>query len=507
MSQSSLVVLHPTDCVAVALNPIAVGDEIADGVHALERVAAGHKVATRAVARGQPVLRYGQIIGFADSDIAAGEHVHSHNLAMGEFAKDYAFGVDIKPDSPEKTDRTFMGFRRPDGRSATRNCIGILTTVNCSAHVANAVARAFEHLPYADHGPLADYPNVDGVVALTHSTGCGMSSGEPLEVLQRTIRGYANHPNFSHILVLGLGCEVNQVGGLVNTLPKQDSLHSMSIQSAGGTQKTIDAAIDLIKNWLGESNAVVREPIPISELCVALICGGSDGYSGISANPALGAASDMLVSHGGSVILSETPETYGAEHLLTRRAINREVGERLVERMRWWEAYGSTQGASLNANPSPGNKRGGLTTILEKSLGALSKGGTSNLMDVVAYAERSEKKGLIFMDAPGYDPVQVTGQIAGGANLVAFTTGRGSVFGSKPAPTLKLASNTPMYDSMTDDMDINCGGILDGTDTINACGGRIFEELIALASGQKSKSEVLNFGSSEFAPWILGPVI
>lgn len=507
MPQSSLVVLHPADCVAVALKPIAVGEEVADGVHALERITAGHKIATRAVARGQPVLRYGQIIGFAGSDIAAGEHVHSHNLAMGEFAKDYAFGVDIKPDRPGKTDRTFMGFRRPDGRSATRNYIGILTTVNCSAHVANAVTRAFERLPYADHDPLADYPNVDGVVALTHSTGCGMSSGEPLEVLQRTIRGYANHPNFSHILVLGLGCEVNQIGGLVNTLPKRHGLHSLSIQGAGGTQKTIDAAIDVVKAWLGESNGVEREPIPISELCVALICGGSDGYSGISANPALGAASDLLVSHGGSVILSETPETYGAEHLLTRRAISPEVGEKLVERMRWWEAYGSTQGASLNANPSPGNKRGGLTTILEKSLGALSKGGSSNLMDVVAYAERSEQKGLIFMDAPGYDPVQVTGQIAGGANLVAFTTGRGSVFGSKPAPTLKLASNTPMYESMADDMDINCGGILDGTDTINACGERIFEELIALASGQKSKSEALNFGSSEFAPWILGPVI
>jgi altronate hydrolase len=507
VSQSSLVVLHPADCVAVALKSIAVGEEVADGVHALERIAAGHKIATRAVVHGQPVLRYGQIIGFADGDIEAGEHVHSHNLAMGEFAKDYAFGVDIKPERPIKTDRTFMGFRRPDGKSATRNYIGILTTVNCSAHVANTVARAFEHLPYSDHDPLADYPNVDGVVALTHSTGCGMSSGEPLEVLQRTIRGYANHPNFSHILVLGLGCEVNQIGGLVNTLPKRDGLHSLSIQGAGGTQKTIDAAIDVIKGWLDESNGVEREPIPVSELCVALICGGSDGYSGISANPALGAASDLLVSHGGSVILSETPETYGAEHLLTRRAINREVGEKLVERMRWWEAYGSTQGASLNANPSPGNKRGGLTTILEKSLGALSKGGSSNLMDVVAYAERSEQKGLIFMDAPGYDPVQVTGQIAGGANLVAFTTGRGSVFGSKPAPTLKLASNTPMYDSMADDMDINCGGILDGTDTINACGERIFEALIALASGQKSKSEALNFGSSEFAPWILGPVI
>lgn len=507
MSQSSFIVLNPADTVAVALSPASVGDIVPGGAGVVEHVPAGHKVALCAIDAGAPVLRYGQIIGFARVEIAAGAHVHSHNLEMGQFDRDYAFGADKKPDQILREGRSFMGFRRADGRGATRNFIGVLTTVNCSAHVANAVARTFEPHSMMDHDPLSDYPNVDGVVALSHTTGCGMSAGEPLDVLRRTIRGYIEHPNFSHVLILGLGCEVNQIGGLANTLSDHQRLHFLNIQSEGGTRKTIETAIDVVRNWLDESNAITREPIPISELCVALICGGSDGYSGISANPALGAASDLLVAHGGTVILSETPETYGAEHLLTRRAIRRDVGEKLVERMRWWEAYGSTQGASLNANPSPGNKRGGLTTILEKSLGALSKGGTSNLNDVVAYAQRSDQKGLIFMDSPGYDPVQVTGQIAGGANLVAFTTGRGSVFGSKPAPTLKLASNTAMYGVMTEDMDINCGGVLDGTDTINTCGKRIFEALIALASGEKSKSETLDFGSSEFAPWIVGPVI
>lgn len=507
MSPSFFIIINSVDTVAVALMPVEPGTALPSGASTVEPVPAGHKAALRAISKGTPVLRYGQIIGFASEDIAAGAHVHSHNLEMGAIDKDYAFGADKQPRQAQKTDRTFMGYRRADGRSATRNYIGILTTVNCSAHVANAVARAFERQLGTDHDPLADFPNVDGVVALTHTTGCGMSAGEPLEVLQRTIRGYSDHPNFSHVLVLGLGCEVNQVGELVNSPSTQHRPHALNIQAAGGTRKTVEAAIAKVRGWLEESNAITRVPIPVSELSVALICGGSDGYSGITANPALGAASDRLVAHGGTVILSETPETYGAEHLLTRRAIHRDVGEKLIERMAWWEAYGSTQGASLNANPSPGNKRGGLTTILEKSLGALSKGGTSNLNDVVAYAQKSDQTGLVFMDAPGYDPVQVTGQIAGGANLVAFTTGRGSVFGSKPAPTLKIASNSKMFDAMAEDMDINCGGVLDGSDTIDECGERIFEALIALASGQKSKSEALDFGASEFAPWIVGPVI
>ncbi|MEO1109685.1 MAG: altronate dehydratase family protein [Pseudomonadota bacterium] len=507
MSVSSTIITHPKDDVAIALKAISAGETVAHGIVVREPIAPGHKIALCSIKESMPVLRYGQIIGFASSDIAEGEHVHTHNLTMGDFERDYAFASKKNDNTKAVSDRTFMGYRRPGGNSATRNYIGIITTVNCSAHVAAAVSRYFEAIPGANHDPLKAYPNVDGVVALTHSTGCGMSRGEPLEILQRTLLGYAKHPNFSHILIIGLGCEVNQIGGLMVESNKRDNLKALSIQSTGGTKKTIDAATDLIKSWLPESNAIQREPIPVAELCVALICGGSDGYSGVSANPALGVASDLLVSHGASVILSETPETYGAEHLLTRRAESQEIGEKLVDVMRWWEDYGSTQGASLNANPSPGNKRGGLTTILEKSLGALSKGGSSNLVDVVYYAQKSPKRGLIFMDAPGYDPVQVTGQIASGANLVAFTTGRGSVFGSKPAPTLKLASNSKMFAALAEDMDIDCGGILDGTDTIDECGARIFEALIELASGRKSQSERQNIGENEFAPWVLGPVI
>jgi altronate hydrolase len=278
----------------------------------------------------------------------------------------------------------------------------------------------------------------------------------------------------------------------------------MDIQSMGGTRKTVEAGVAFVKEVLAEANRAHREPVPASELCVALQCGGSDGYSGVSANPALGVASDLLVRHGGSVILSETPETYGAEHLLTRRAVSREAGEKLVALMRWWEDYTKREGAEMNANPSPGNKAGGLTTILEKSLGAMAKAGSTNLVDVVNYAEAVTAKGFVFMDTPGYDPVSATGQVAGGANLVCFTTGRGSVFGCKPAPSIKLATNTPMYQRMEDDMDVNCGTILDGDESVQACGQRIFELMLRVASGERTKSEQFDFGAAEFAPWVLG---
>jgi altronate hydrolase len=506
-SPSSTIALHREDSVVIAREALAPGTQLQNGLQVLERIPPGHKLALYSHANGQKVLRYGQIIGFASRPILAGQHVHEHNLEVGEFDRDYQYCADVKPVRTPAAELTFKGFRRPNGRVGTRNYIGILTSVNCSAHVANAVARAFERNPMAGYDPLAEFPNVDGVVALTHKTGCGMSSGEPLRILQRTIAGYAAHPNFSHVIVLGLGCEVNQIGTMFTNHPDAIGVRTLNIQAAGGARKTIEEGVEFVRSVLTESNQAQREPVPVSELSVALVCGGSDGYSGISANPALGAASDLVVAHGGTVILSETPETYGAEHLLTRRAISREVGEKLVERMGWWEKYGASQGVSLNANPSPGNKLGGLTTILEKSLGALAKGGSSNLMDVVMYAERPSRKGLIFMDAPGYDPVQVTGQIAGGANLVAFTTGRGSVFGSKPAPTVKLASNTRLFSHMEEDMDVNCGTVLDGEETIEQCGQRIFEKLLAVASGEKSKSEEQDFGTSEFAPWILGPVI
>jgi altronate hydrolase len=341
-------------------------------------------------------------------------------------------------------------------------------------------------------------------VALTHKTGCGMTQDEPLRLLRRTLAGYARHPNFSHVIVLGLGCEVNQIGGLLEEQRLSGRLRDMAIQEMGGTRKTVAAGLDFVREVLAEANAVQRVPVPASELKVALQCGGSDGYSGITANPALGAASDLVVRHGGTVILSETPETYGAEHLLTRRAVSREVGQKLVDLMHWWEAYCEREGAEMDANPSPGNKLGGLTTILEKSLGAMAKAGTTNLVDVVKYAEAVTQKGFVFMDTPGYDPVGATGQVAGGANLLCFTTGRGSVFGCKPTPSIKLATNTPMYQRMEDDMDVNCGTILTGEESVQQAGERIFQLMLRVASGERTKSEGFDIGGAEFAPWVLG---
>src|SRR5918994_2200530 len=386
MTPAPVIRLHPDDGVLIARSSLPPGLLVADGITTVERIPAGHKVAIKPIAVGEPVRRYGQIIGFATVAITPGQHVHTQNCGMGDFAKDYAYGVDVKPVPNFDLPATFEGIRRPDGRVATRNYIGILTSVNCSAHVASLVADAFKRHPFTGFEPLADYPNVDGVVALTHKTGCGMPEGEPLQLLRRTLAGYARHPNFSHIVVLGLGCEVNQIGAMLKEHNLTDRIRNMDIQTMGGTRKTVEAGMDFVREVLAEANHVHRETVPASELKIALQCGGSDGYSGVSANPALGIASDLVVRNGGTVVLSETTETYGAEHLFTRRAVSREVGEKLVDLMRWWEEYTHKHGAEINANPSPGNKAGGLTTILEKSLGAMAKAGSTNLVDVIKYA-------------------------------------------------------------------------------------------------------------------------
>ncbi|MBR0665885.1 altronate dehydratase [Roseomonas hellenica] len=497
--------LHPEDGVVIARIALPPGTPVAPGVAVGERrIPPGHKVATRLHEKGEPIRRYGQIIGFATDAIAPGAWVHTHNCAMGDFAKDYAWGVDARDPKAVPVPATFEGIRRADGRVATRNYIGIITSVNCSAHVADLIARQFEPNPITGDNPLADWAHVDGVVALTHKTGCGMTMGEPLTLLRRTLAGFARHANFSHVIAIGLGCEVNQLAPMLEEQRLAGRLRSMDIQDSGGARKTVEAGISFVREVLADSNTSRRQTVPASELTVALQCGGSDGYSGITANPSLGAASDLVVRHGGTVILSETPETYGAEHLLTRRAVSQEVGEKLVELMRWWERYTEREQAEMNANPSPGNKAGGLTTILEKSLGAMAKAGTTNLVDVYRYAEAVTKKGFVFMDTPGYDPVAATGQVAGGANLVCFTTGRGSVFGMKPAPSIKLATNGAMYERMSDDMDVNCGTVLTGEESVAQCGERIFELMLRVASGERTKSEALGFGASEFAPWTIG---
>jgi len=464
-------------------------------------------VAVRAIAAGQPVRRYNQIIGFASQPIAPGEHVHTHNLAMGDFSRDYAFGADVKP-VPARRHATFLGIRRADGRVATRNYVGILSSVNCSATVARAIADHFRRDIHPE--ALADYPHVDGVVALTHGSGCGMGTeGAGMRVLGRVLAGYATHANFAAVLVVGLGCEANQINAWLasSNLREGETLRTFNIQDTGGTARTVAHGVMLIEEMLPAANRVKREPLSAEHITIGLQCGGSDGYSGISANPALGRAVDLLVEHGGTAILSETPEIYGAEHLLTRRAVSRAVGDRLVERIRWWEHYTRINDGEMNNNPSPGNKAGGLTTILEKSLGAVAKGGTTNLNAVYEYAERVSERGFVYMDTPGYDPVSATGQVAGGANLICFTTGRGSAYGCAPAPSLKLATNTALWVRQQDDMDINCGEIIDGTSSIAEMGERIFRLALATASGEATRSERHGYGQNEFVPWQLGAVM
>jgi altronate hydrolase len=496
--------LHDDDDVAIARGAIDAGTAIGelDGLVARDAIPAAHKIALRAIAEGAPVRRYGQIIGFATQPVQAGEHVHVHNLSMGAFDRDHAFGADVRPVTPAAAPLTFDGFRRADGRVATRNYLGVISTVNCSATVTKLVAQHF-----AAPGALAAFPNVDGVVPVTHSFGCCIDHhGEGIQQLRRTIGGYVKHPNFAGVVIVGLGCEANQMGALfvAEGVTPGPLLVPLVMQEEGGTQKTVAAAIAAVEAMLPLANEARREPLPVSHLNIALQCGGSDGYSGITANPALGAAVDLLVQHGGTAILTETPEIYGAEHLLTRRAIRPEVGEKIVERIRWWESYAEREKGSIDNNPTPGNKAGGLTTILEKSLGAVAKSGSSPLMGVYRYAEPIDTNGLVFMDAPGYDPMGATGQIASGANLVVFTTGRGSCFGAKPAPSIKVATNTPMFRRMADDMDINCGEIMDGGASVEQKGEEIFRMIVEVASGKKSKSEALGVGNEEFVPWMIG---
>ncbi|HEY3049069.1 MAG TPA: altronate dehydratase family protein [Polaromonas sp.] len=502
--------LHPDDDVLIARQQLLGGTSV-EGIPVKGLIPAGHKIATHAIAPGEPVRRYNQIIGFASKPIAAGEHVHTHNLDMGpnkgDFGRDYAFGADVKPE-PTRREATFMGIKRPDGRVATRNYIGILSSVNCSATAARAIADHFSR--QNNPAALKDFPNVDGVVALTHGTGCGMDSdGLGLQILQRTLTGYATHPNFAGVLVVGLGCESNQINAWLahGSLREGETLRVFSIQDTGGTAKTVTKGIALIKEMLPQANAVKREPCSASHITIGLQCGGSDGYSGISANPALGAAVDLLVAHGGTAILSETPEIYGAEHLLTRRAVRPEIAQKLIDRIKWWEHYTEINEGEMNNNPSPGNKAGGLTTILEKSLGAVAKGGTTNLEAVYEYAEPVSAHGFVYMDTPGYDPVSATGQVAGGANMICFTTGRGSAYGCAPSPSLKLATNSALWQRQEEDMDINCGEIIDGGASIQEMGQRIFELVLATASGEQSKSEKHGYGQNEFVPWQVGAVM
>ncbi|GAA3351398.1 altronate dehydratase family protein [Amorphoplanes nipponensis] len=499
------LLLAPGDDVAVALRELAPGLELRHGDDRLTVTATvpqGHKVALRGLPPGARVLKYGQTIGRTTTAVRPGDHVHTHNLAMESVDHAYEFGTARVRIAPAGDLRTFAGYVRANGSVGTRNYVGIVTSVNCAASTARMIADQFR-------GPaLAAFPGVDGVVALTHDSGCGLvPASDGGRLLRRTLHGYAAHPNIGAILVLGLGCEMIGVDSVAGGERPADTLvEQLVIQEQGGIRATVRAGVAAVQGLLARVAQRRRQTVPASALVLGLNCGGSDGYSGITANPALGRTSDLLVAQGATTVLAETPEIFGAEHLLTRRAVSEEVGRRLLERIEWWHRYVRAGGGTLDNNPSPGNKAGGLTTILEKSLGAVAKGGTAELTAVYEYAERVTAAGLTFMDTPGYDPVSVTGLVAGGATVVCFTTGRGSVLGTKPVPCIKIATNTTMYERMRDDMDLNAGGIADGTATIEDVGDEILRAVLDVASGRPTVSEELDLGRDEFVPWQLGAV-
>ena len=496
------ILLSPSDNVVAAVDTVDKG-VVVNGVTAIDRIPRGHKMSLVGLAEGEPVIKFGQIVGFATKAVPPGSWLHEHNVGMRDFARDYRFSEDAREEEilPVAQQATFEGFRRSNGKVGTRNYIAILTSVNCSASAARFMAQEIER-----SGILNDYPHIDGVIPLVHGGGCALDiKGEGYEILKRTQWGYACNPNMAGVVMVGLGCEGFQISRWKDAygITESDMFRTMTIQEVGGTKKTVEAGVEAIKTMLPTANAARRQTVPASELMLALQCGGSDGYSGITANPALGAAVDLLVQHGGTAILSETPEVYGAEHLLTRRAATPEIGKKLVDMIHWWEDYTARNKMEMNNNPSPGNKAGGLTTILEKSLGATAKGGTKTMTGVYHYAEQVTAKGFVYMDTPGYDPVAATGQVAGGANILAFTTGRGSAYGCKPTPSVKLATNSEIYRKMIDDMDINCGDIVDGV-SVEDKGKEIFDVLLRVASGEQSKSEQMGYGDAEFVPWSVG---
>ncbi len=501
-SEKLTVKLNNNDNVATALREIGVG-ETTQNLESINKIPKGHKIALRKINKGEKIIKYDQLIGVASKEILAGDHVHVENTDFKSTDHDYEFSTSIKlPNMIEPEKRpTFKGYKRQNGKVGTRNYIGILTSVNCSATAAKNIAEVFTE------DKLRLYPNVDGVVSFTHGTGCGMAdSGDGFDALQRVLLGYIQHPNLAGILLIGLGCEANQIKFLLDAFDLHENpfFKTMTLQDMGGLRKTIKAGIKCIDDMLPEVNSIERTEQSVEHLSVALQCGGSDAWSGITSNPSLGHAADLLVKNGGTAILAETPEIYGAEHMLTRRAISPEVGKKLVDRILWWEDYVTRNKGSLNNNPSPGNKAGGLTTILEKSLGAAAKGGTTPLNDVLLYAQQAEKKGFLFMDSPGYDPASVTGQIASGCNVVTFTTGRGSCFGCKPSPSIKIATNTEMYNNMVEDMDVNAGKVITDNKSIEDVGQEIFDLIVRVASGEKSKSEYQGLGDLEFVPWQIG---
>ena len=501
-AENSAIQLHPRDNVAVARVPLSTGTALNVGGQSLKtRVAipAGHKVAIKTVAVGETLIRYGQIIGRASRAIEPGDHVHTQNVAFEELAFNYEFPTgDIQIPSAALDAPTFQGYLREDGRAGTRNYIAVVAASNCAAHTAELIAASYN---------MTSLPEgVDGVVAFPHGDGCGQSPGPDLAQLRRTIGGVLDHPNVSAAIILGLGCEVNQIDHYLGVgTPRTDRLIGMTLQNLGGTRATVEAARKSIGTMIERAAAEKRVAISASKISLGLNCGGSDSFSGITANPALGVACDLLAQAGATFVLAETTEIFGAEHLLVRRARNRAVAEKLLGFVDGYKKYLARFEGSFDDNPSPGNKEGGLTNILEKSLGAVAKAGTTPLNDAIDYAERISTPGFVFMNTPGHDPQSLTGLGAGGVNLIAFTTGRGSAIGFPTIPVLKIATNSVMYHRMKDNMDINAGRIAEGDATVAEIGHEIFDALLRVASGERTSAERL--GHQEFVPWRIGPVM
>ncbi len=511
--QKVTIRLHPDDNVVIAKTNLQAGIVLVleSGEQCIVQrfIPAGHKIALNEVDSGAAIRRYGQTIGFAAETILAGQHVHTHNVVSKEVELDYAFSSEVKPTQSVAEDkkRTFLGFKRENGQVGTRNYIVVISAVNCSAHVCREIANHFTG------ERLAAFSNIDGVIALTHSVGCGGTHSGTLDyaMLQRTLAGMARHPNVGACVLVGLGCETNQLDELIEMQhlngKNSNPPVSLMIQDLGGIAKTIQAGITAIEKLLPTVNDIQRTPQPISELSLALECGGSDSWSGVTANPVVGLAADEVVRQGGTVVLSETTEIFGAEHRLTRRAVSPEVGQKLLDKLDWWNEYLRRHGVEFDYNPGPGNKVGGLTNVVEKSLGGIAKSGSTNLVDVYNYAELIDNRGFVFMDTPGYDPISVTGKVAGGCNLVLFTTGRGSAFGFKPAPSIKICSNSTTYERLQGDMDLNAGKALEDDGGIETVSAELLELIIDVASGTPSKSEAQGVGTEEFVPWQPGVVI
>ena len=500
--------LNPTDNVVVARIPLSAGVTVSfEGTEITIRnaIGAGHKVAVSAIPAGGAVLKYGENIGTAGEAIEPGDLVHVHNLRFGVGDREYEFSTGLQDLAgiPLVSERTFQGYPRADGRVGTRNFVAILGASNCAAFASQQIEAQFV-------GESFEGTGIDGVVAFPHADGCGQSNGADMDLLRRTLDGVADHPNIAAAVVVGLGCEVNQVSYYMR--PDRSSANGgprrgLTLQESGGTTRVVVDGAKAVWELIEEVGKLSRVDCPASKLVAALECGGSDAFSGIAANPSVGYFSDLLVKQGGTVCLAETTEVYGAEHLLTRRAVSREIGEKLLDKIEWYKRYvaGFGLGINFDSNPSPGNKAGGLTNIAEKSLGAVAKAGTSNLTAVYEFAERITETGFVFMNTPGYDATSVAGMAAGGCNVCLFTTGRGSAFGFPSVPVVKIASNSATGLHMDQDMDVNCGSIAEGKEDIPTVGKRMYDFVLEVASGRKTFSEEL--GHREFIPWRIGPVM